>query len=81
MTHDLKLVQPYFDAVVSGRKTFEVRKFDRPYAEGDYVHLQEYDPDTGEYSGQSVLRQISYVLDEPAYVPEGCVIFGIVTPN
>ncbi|MEI2280747.1 DUF3850 domain-containing protein [Paenibacillus polysaccharolyticus] len=81
MTHELKLIQPYFDAVFSGRKTFEVRKSDRPYVEGDYVHLREFNPGTGEYSGRSVLRRISYVLDEPTYVPEGCVIFGIVLPN
>ena len=29
MTHELKILKPYFDAVVSGDKTFEIRKDDR----------------------------------------------------
>ena len=35
MIHQIKLVQPYVDAVYKGFKTFEVRKNDRHYRIGD----------------------------------------------
>jgi len=44
-THELKLKQPYFDAVLNGRKTFEVRFNDRDYQEGDIVIFREVDRD------------------------------------
>lgn len=37
MIHQIKLVQPYVDAVYKGFKTFEVRKNDRHYKIGDLV--------------------------------------------
>jgi hypothetical protein len=39
-SHTLKTVQPYFDAVKLGEKTFEVRKNDRFYQRGDFVNLR-----------------------------------------
>lgn len=43
-THDLKVAPPYFDALVSGAKTFEVRKNDRGYQRGDLLRLREWHP-------------------------------------
>lgn len=43
-THDLKTIQPYFDDLASGRKTFEVRRNDRAFQAGDTVILREYNP-------------------------------------
>ena len=37
MIHQIKLVQPYVDAVYKGLKTFEVRKNDRDYQIGDII--------------------------------------------
>lgn len=45
--HTLKVVPPYFDALVSGSKTFEVRKNDRAYQAGDVLRLREWHPGTG----------------------------------
>ena len=42
--HELKVVPPYFDALVSGAKTFEVRKNDRAYQRGDVLKLREWHP-------------------------------------
>lgn len=42
--HELKVVPPYFDALVSGSKTFEVRKNDRAYQRGDVLRLREWHP-------------------------------------
>jgi hypothetical protein len=43
--HDLKSWPDYFQAVVNGRKRFEVRRDDRSYKEGDIVMLREFIPD------------------------------------
>ena len=53
-THTLKTWPEYFSAVVLGHKRFEIRKNDRDFSVGDTLILEEYNPETGEYSG--VLR-------------------------
>lgn len=75
--HELKLVQPYYNAVSEGRKTFEVRQNDRDFTEGDRVILYEYIPEVQAYTGRNIVREITYILDDPAYVKDGYVIFGI----
>jgi ASC-1-like (ASCH) protein len=45
MLHALKTVQPFFNQVKEGKKTFELRKFDRPFKPGDTLILQEWNPD------------------------------------
>jgi hypothetical protein len=44
MLHELKIWPQYFDAVMTGRKNFEVRKNDRGFQAGDVVILREWDP-------------------------------------
>ena len=44
-SHDLKTLPVYFDAVLRGDKTFEVRKNDRDFQTGDTLVLKEWDPD------------------------------------
>jgi hypothetical protein len=43
--HILKVVPPYFEALVDGSKTFEVRANDRAFQKGDRLTLWEYNPD------------------------------------
>lgn len=62
--HELKTIQPYFDELISGQKTFELRKFDRDYEIGDYLILQEYFPDTNSYSGREQNEVIGYILSD-----------------
>ena len=40
--HKLKLSEPYFSAVLSGSKTFEVRRNDRAYQAGDTLVLMDH---------------------------------------
>jgi len=42
--HLLKVIPPYFDSLVAGSKTFEVRRNDRAYQRGDVLRLREWHP-------------------------------------
>ncbi len=75
--HHLKISTEYFDAIVEGRKTFEVRKKDRIYRVGDVLFLREYIPYCG-YTGRETHKQITYILDDLDYCKEGFVILGLM---
>lgn len=51
MTYYLKTIQPFFNDVAFGSKRFEVRKNDRDFKVGDFLVLQEYDPEADTYIG------------------------------
>ncbi len=78
--HFLKTVEPYFTEVAFGNKNFEVRKNDRDYQMGDHVELQAYDPILKEKTGESIIKRIVYIMDDPNYVKEGYVILGLSDP-
>lgn len=73
---DLKIVQPYFDDVASGRKKAELRKDDRDFAVGDMLILREW---TGtEYTGRSVGAIVTHILKNCGFgLAEGYVILSI----
>lgn len=78
-THDVKCWPQYFERVLDGSKTFEVRKDDRGYREGDELILREYDRDKG-YTGRLVTATVGYVLrDYCAAISdfEGHVVFSL----
>lgn len=75
--HYLKTESPYFQAVKSGIKPFEVRKNDRDFKVGDTLILEEVDPVKKIHTGAWVPEQIIYKLDDPRFVKEGYVILGI----
>lgn len=45
MEHHLKCLSVYYDAVVAGEKTFEIRKDDRGYQKGDTLILHRFTPE------------------------------------
>ena len=75
--HNLKILPIYFEDVLSGKKSFELRKDDRYYNVGDMFILREWDPDKG-YTGRDFTDVISYIIrDCPGYgLMDGYVIFG-----
>lgn len=75
--HELKTIQPYFDRVWNGDKTFEVRKNDRDFQSGDEVKLMEYNPNDNTYSGRIVYATIGYVLNGFDALKDGFVCFSI----
>ena len=76
MIHELKTVQPYFNDVDLGIKTFEVRKNDRNFKPGDLMILKEYDLINNLYSGREIKCIITYELNNAIYCKEGYVIIG-----
>ena len=58
--HDLKILPQYFEAVIKGRKKFELRKNDRDFNVGDIFALREWK--NGEYTGRYYIGSIGYVL-------------------
>ena len=44
MIHQLKTEHNFFEDVISGKKTFEVRKNDRDFMVGDFLALKELTP-------------------------------------
>lgn len=77
MTHDLKCWPDYFQAIVDGRKTFEIRRSDRGFAVGDTLRLREWVPLNGPYTGREVSVVVRYVLDDPLWVSPGNVAMSI----
>ena len=75
--HYLKILPEYFDAVLSGKKTFEVRYNDRDFKEGDLLILEEYSVFDFLYTGRTVCVKVTYILDNPDFVKKGYVILGI----
>jgi hypothetical protein len=77
-THHLKTWPRFFEAVVSGAKPFELRRLDRPYATGDRLVLEEWDPATEKYTGRHASRDVMYMVAGPCFgLPEGHCILGL----
>jgi ASC-1-like (ASCH) protein len=53
VTHCLKTWPEYFELVLAGIKTFELRKNDREFKLGDTLLLQEFDPAVQKFTGRS----------------------------
>jgi hypothetical protein len=65
MVHELKTWSKYFSLVKSGEKPFELRKNDYGFLVGHELLLREYSPASQTYTGRTVRRKISYLLDGP----------------
>ena len=78
--HDLKEWPEPFSEVKKGRKRHEVRVFDRNYQPGDDIILREYDPNTEQYTGETVNGYIGDVTWPGTFgLPEniGCFSFFV----
>ena len=59
MTHELKIQPQYFEDIISGTKTFEIRKNDRNYQVGDVLTLREFN--NGEYTNRFIRKRVAYI--------------------
>ncbi|HBK33833.1 TPA: RNA-binding protein [Candidatus Uhrbacteria bacterium] len=51
----------YFESLLSGKKTFELRLNDFEIEEGDTLVLEEWDPQTKTYTGRTLEKVVTYV--------------------
>lgn len=78
MEHKLKILSKYYESILQGKKTFEVRKDDRPFSEGDTLLLQEcVTPNGCGYTGREMTVDVTYILRDSEYVKDGYCIMGI----
>lgn len=83
--HELKLNDKYFDAVKSGRKTFEIRYNDRDFHIGDILLMYRADDEGEPVFNSSGYRDwvrctVEYIitdLESPFGLKEGFVVLGI----
>ncbi len=78
IVHELKIWPTYFDAILRGDKTHEIRNADRDFRVGDTLRLNEFYPADERFSGRSIDVEVSYLTDEssPHGVP-GRVLMSI----
>lgn len=90
-THSIELYEEFYDAVLNGIKTFEIRKADRDYKVGDTLQMTLM-KNTGKVAlatGRPIYEKcetqrfkavITYILTHdmfPQGVPEGYVVMAI----
>lgn len=74
--HYLKTINPFYRAVESGKKSFEVRLNDRDYQVGDILHLQEFVPPET-FTGRQIDAEAIYILDDDRFCKAGFVVIGL----
>ena len=62
MRHTKKVWPEYFQKILEGKKTYELRLADRECKEGDILVLKEWNPKNEKYTGRKIERRVAYVL-------------------
>ena len=76
MLHEIKIQESYYEAVLSGDKTFEIRYNDRGYQKGDMVRLTPvYQSGTRMPGRKAIEAEVTYVTGYHQH-PDW-VVFGI----
>lgn len=73
--HRLKIAKMFFNAVDTGKKSFELQKNDRNYQIGDVLELHEMSD--GEETGRVTEKQVIYILEGFKGLEEGYCILGL----
>ena len=80
--HRLKSWPVLFQAICSGAKRHELRRNDREFEVGDLLELNEFDPDSGTYTGRVFTVRVTYItsvenpcaLSDEALAPTHCIM-------
>ncbi len=75
--HDLKCWPEFFEAILQGKKNFEVRYNDRGYAVGDTLWLREYDMPTQTYTGREMHLRVTYMSATLMCIRPGWVVMAV----
>jgi hypothetical protein len=79
LIHELKTWPTAFRAILSGKKTYEIRKNDRNFKVGDHLLLKEYFRDIGEYSGQELKVVVTYMTGGGEWgLPDDLCVMSII---
>ncbi|MBS3080524.1 DUF3850 domain-containing protein [Candidatus Pacearchaeota archaeon] len=57
-----KVWPKYFQTIIEGKKTWELRLADFDVKEGDILILKEWDPEAKEYTGRVIEKEVTYVV-------------------
>ena len=52
----------YFELVLAGKQKFDLRVADFDIEEGDILALEEWNPQTKEYTGRKIEKKVDYIL-------------------
>lgn len=52
-----KILHEYFQAIISGKKKYELRLNDFEINEGDTLRLEEWNPEAHEYTGRVIEKK------------------------
>ena len=74
VTHQIKLGAEFFDDAAAGRKSFELRKNDRNYKEGDMLEMEEIKD--GKKTGRKCSKRIVYMMENFEGLEDGYCILG-----
>ena len=61
MKHVKKVWPKYFQKILEGKKTYELRLADWKCNEGDILVLREWDPKTKKYTGREIEKEVTYI--------------------
>lgn len=61
MRIEKKILPEYFDLVLSGKKTYDLRLADFSVSEGDTLVLKEWDKNAEKYTGREIEKVVTYV--------------------
>ena len=77
--HQIRLLTKHFDDVLSGKKSFELRKNDRDYKVGDILEMTEFKD--GKNTGRMARMIVTYFLDGFTGIEDGYCILGTAPMN
>ncbi len=75
--HCLKTWPDLFKDIVSGIKTFDIRRNDRGFKVGDVLVMQEYSPETMEYTKEMASFKVTYIIQGVWGLPEDVCVMSI----
>ncbi len=61
MKIEKKIWPKFFQKILDGKKTYELRLADWECNEGDILVLKEWNPDTKKYTGRVIEKEVAYV--------------------
>ena len=62
MKIEKKVWPEFFQEILDGNKTFELRLNDFECNQGDILILKEWDPNTKGYTGREIKKDVTYIL-------------------